>query len=165
MKCSAKAIANYFLQLHLRRISHLKLQKLVYFAHGLHLGIFDKPLVTNEFAQAWKHGPVFPSLYYEFKEFGKSPIDRLATERAEDGRPLYYPVIAENDVLKKELLSLVWETYGHLDAIALRDLTHEEGTPWSKTFNENPGVCNAQIENTVIRDYFKEQIEDSRRQS
>lgn len=63
MKCSAKAIANSFPQIHPSGLNLSKLQKLVYFAHGLHLAIFDRPLVTDEIVQAGKLGPIFPSLY------------------------------------------------------------------------------------------------------
>jgi uncharacterized phage-associated protein len=38
-------------------LTHLKLQKLVYYAQGFHLGLFDKPLF-EEPIEAWAHGPV-----------------------------------------------------------------------------------------------------------
>lgn len=162
MNCSAKAIANYFLRAHPKQISHLKLQKLVYFSHGWHLGIFDKSLVTDEFVEAWKHGPVFPSLYHEFKSFRSKNINKLATEVDEEtGRAIYYPVIREDDKLKKNLLDAIWDTYGDFTAIELRNLTHKEGTPWSETCNTYPGVYNATINNDIIKTHFKKKLEAS----
>ena len=52
MGYSAKALANFFIK-NYTNISPLKIQKLVYISHGWHLGLFDEPLVDDEFA---KHG-------------------------------------------------------------------------------------------------------------
>ena len=83
MEYSAKAIANYFLELaakHGEKVTPLKIQKLVYIAHGWHLALYEKPLVYDEFAEAWEYGPVFPSIYHEFKHFGGAPIAEPATD-------------------------------------------------------------------------------------
>jgi len=68
MPLPSAAVANYFLDLGLREsipITPLKLQKLVYFAHGWYLGFTGEPLL-NEGIQAWEYGPVIPSLYHDF---------------------------------------------------------------------------------------------------
>ena len=80
MGYSAFAVANYFLRLGRdsgEEITPLKIQKLVYIAHGYHLAFTASdnspnglPLVDDEFAEAWQYGPVFPSLYHHFKRFG-----------------------------------------------------------------------------------------------
>ena len=44
----ALAIANFFITLGVEREcppTQMKLQKLVYFAHGWHLGLYDQPLI------------------------------------------------------------------------------------------------------------------------
>jgi uncharacterized phage-associated protein len=56
-----------------RAISNLALQKLLYFAHGLHLVETKHPLVTG-FFEAWKYGPVHPIAYGAFKKAGANPI-------------------------------------------------------------------------------------------
>ncbi len=38
-------------------ISNLKLQKLLYYAQGFHLALYDEPLFP-EAIEAWTHGPV-----------------------------------------------------------------------------------------------------------
>src|SRR4051812_39910789 len=76
MPYPAAAIANEFLRLAKEdkaQISPLKLQKLVYFAHGWYLALAGKPLI-EERVQAWQFGPVIPTLYREFKRYGNSPI-------------------------------------------------------------------------------------------
>ena len=37
------------------KMSHLKLQKLLYYVQAFHLAYFDSPLVDDEF-EAWLHG-------------------------------------------------------------------------------------------------------------
>ena len=70
-------VADYFLSLVDEdsgdSISNLKLQKLVYYAQGLHLACFDRPLF-NEDIQAWAHGPVIPELYYKYREYASDPL-------------------------------------------------------------------------------------------
>ena len=61
----------------------MKLQKLVYIAHGWHLGLFDG-LLISERVEAWRWGPVIESLYHEFKEFAKQPITRKAQDYSFD---------------------------------------------------------------------------------
>lgn len=63
----ATEIANWFLSYndYLREIededtdyiSNLKLQKLLYYAQGSFLSIYDKPLFEDPI-EAWRHGPV-----------------------------------------------------------------------------------------------------------
>lgn len=158
MTCSAIAVANHFIQEHPGEITHLKLQKLVYISHGWHLGIFRKELVEDELAEAWKHGPVFPSIYHSFKQFGSKPIDRLATESDEKGGQVISiaPIIRGKE--KIELLHTIWEVYGHLTGPELSNLTHAEGTPWSKTWNANPGLRNLNIRNEEIEKHYKEKL-------
>ena len=160
MGYTAKAIANYFLEKHGEaKISPLKLQKLVYISHGWHLGLFDEPLVDDEYAEAWQYGPVFPSLYYEFKEFGSDPVDRLAKDYSGPNFDSVMPKIKSVDTLVPELLSKVWEGYGHLTAIQLSALTHAQGTPWYKTWHGKPGWRNLHISNDEIKAYYKERVE------
>ncbi|OQY42717.1 MAG: hypothetical protein B6240_13665 [Desulfobacteraceae bacterium 4572_87] len=48
-------------------ISNLKLQKLVYYAQGFYLALYDEPLF-NEPIEAWTHGPVIRELYRSYNE-------------------------------------------------------------------------------------------------
>src|SRR5208282_4587731 len=66
------AVANWFIE-NLSRVDPLKLQKLVYFAHGWHLALRDQPLI-DELVEAWDYGPVVPSLYHQFKRYGNQSI-------------------------------------------------------------------------------------------
>lgn len=163
MPFPAKAIANHFIGLSKKskddKVTPLKLQKIVYIAHGFHLAIYDEPLVGNEIAEAWEYGPVFPSLYHEFKDLGARPIQRMAEEEVydRDKDDLIYntPKIGTGSTKTKEFLELILEMYGKYDARQLSSMTHQEGTPWSNTKLKEKYI-NAPISNTRIKNYYKD---------
>jgi len=99
-------------------VSHMKLQKLIYYTQGYHLALYDTPLF-HEKIEAWKHGPVCPSVYGEYKGFGANPINK---EVNEDFTEVFSP-----DQL--ELLNEVYDVFGQFAAWKLRNMTHEEA-PW-----------------------------------
>lgn len=162
----ADAVANEFLTIaEMQHISvtPMKLQKLVYFAHGWGLGIFGKPLIS-EVIQAWKWGPVISSLYTEFREFANRPIDRLATEVQFEGGSLIWstPMCTDKEdysaELAKALVNRVWDVYGRFTAVQLSNMTHAAGTPWHSVMSKFPPDSipkRLTIPNELIRDYFK----------
>ena len=153
MACEAIAIANYFLDLATRdkrTLDPMKIQKLVYFAHGWYLATRKRPLLI-EFVEAWPYGPVIPSLYHEFKRYGTRPIAAKAI--AFDGRgEVITPNVYDCDV--QDLLNWVWEVYGSFSAIQLSNLTHDPGSPWDKVYSQNEGRRGIDIPDEVIQEYF-----------
>ena len=80
MAYNSKAVANYFLELgdwDGESISPMKIQKLVYYAHGWHLGVTDEPLIDEQI-ECWPYGPVVDSLFHQFKHYGSGPIRKPA---------------------------------------------------------------------------------------
>jgi len=78
MPKAVEAIANWFLDRSKsdgKPVDPMKLQKLIYFAHGWHLGLIRHPLV-DELFEAWEYGPVVPSIYHEFKMFGSRALSQ-----------------------------------------------------------------------------------------
>ena len=97
-----------------RGIEHMKLQKLVYCAHGWWLTAYENSFL-NERPQVWKHGPVFNSLYHVLKPFGAMPIST-----PQSSGPFLEPVfVDENDENVNSLIRWVWSWYGHLTSFAL----------------------------------------------
>lgn len=133
---------------------------MVYIAHGWHLAYFDKPLVEDEDAEAWEFGPVFPSLYHEFKYRGRMPIIELATILSiKDRKNLSFekkiPNILKSDNQTIQLLDTIWEVYGNLTGAALSSLTHRENSPWAEVRAESNGKRNTNIDNEIIKKYYK----------
>lgn len=54
-------------------LTQLRMQKILYYAHMIHLGRRSAPLVKNTFL-AWKHGPVALGLYIHVKDWGADEI-------------------------------------------------------------------------------------------
>ena len=157
---SAKAVANYFLKK--GHLTQMKLHKLIYYAHGWHLGLRGKPLL-NETLEAWRYGPVVPTIYREFRDFGADPIKRLATE-FDPHAPDFYsaPEVDSSDSFVRSLLARVWKVYGRRSAAVLSGLTHQEGSPWTLTRKRNPGLLYAGIPNDLMRRHFEERVRHKR---
>lgn len=98
-------------------ITHLKLQKLLYYAQGWHLALYGEPLFEEHF-EAWAHGPVAPVVYHRFKEYGAAPIPI--------SEALYADEVNEEEA---EFLDELWDVYGDFSAKKLKELSHQEA-PW-----------------------------------
>ena len=131
MPYPARTIAEWFLERAKRDgefLTQMKLQKLVYIAHGWCLALLDQPLLQDE-VEAWKWGPVIRSIYRDFAIFGSDPILWNSTSSV-DSR-------LDGTVLK--VLERVWEVYKRFTASELSSMTHQSGTPWSNSYRaENP---------------------------
>ena len=165
MPYEAKAIANAFLELAKRKgadLSPLKLQSLVYYAHGWHLTLRGEPLI-DEPIMARSYGPIIESLRHEFQEFGNDPIVRPALEWAVNGdRPRRYAPSIENNhqsdiASTRSLINKIWEVYGDFSAVKLSNMTHVMGSPWRRIFEEYEGEIpeGTAIDPDLIRDYFE----------
>lgn len=145
------AVANEFLDKS-KDISVLKLVKLCYIAQGFSLAILDRPIFNDDKIEAWKYGPVVPSIYHEFKHFKKENIttkSKFVTFTEDFEFIEETPVLTdEND---KKIVQIVWNMYGELSANRLVDLTHKSGTPWGVTYVAGQ---NNQISNSLIKEYY-----------
>lgn len=155
----ALAVANMFIQLaqqHKQSLTQMKLQKLIFFAHGWHLAICGTPLVDETF-QAWKYGPVLPSVYHEFKSFGTLNIDRLGTEFVctAEGFEWRAPAIADTTGTVSQLINKIWEVYGNYSGTELSRMTHLPDTPWSMMRDKYGDARDIPIPDDIIKPYFQ----------
>lgn len=125
-------------------ISNLKLQKLLYYAQGFHLALYDETLFPERI-QAWDHGPVVPEVYRHFKCYGSEPI------------PDEHMDPSTLDDQSKKLIEEVYASYGQFTAWRLRQMTHDE-PPWCQTYKK--GVQNIEIPPPLLAKYFKTQLSD-----
>lgn len=158
MSRSPQAIANYFLDradAEGVQITPLKLVKMVYIAYGWFLALTnERPF--NEPIEAWQHGPVVPSIYHEFKKFGRQPISQRATDFDLDTLEGFVPRIDDSDKVANLILDKVWAAYRNFSAWALRNKTHEVGTPWSKVYR--PDKHGVPLRDNDIREHYRERI-------
>lgn len=153
---SAKAVANWFLDLG-SPLNPMKIQKLVYFAHGWELGLKGRPLI-NERVEAWPYGPVVPSLYHEFKVYGSGTITEPASSVEATGSKLRFviPAIPVADTEARALLAKIWDVYGHRTGPQLSAMTHIPGSPWHTVSTQNPGVRSVDIPDDLIQRWFSD---------
>lgn len=122
-------------------VTNLKLQKLIYIAHGFHLGLKGKPLLAEQI-ECWPYGPVISCTYHEYKSFGNKTI--TVTQEG-----FQKPFDFDKEAL--EVLDFTWASSKDLDAIQLSNWTHIDGSPWKRAMDEGRAV----IPNNYIEDYFK----------
>lgn len=125
-------------------ITHLKVQKLVYYAEAWFLANFNRPL-TREDYQAWTHGPVAPSVYAKYRGKG---FDALPQERSAPVAPVIVP-----------FLQAVQNEYGQYTAKRLEQMTHEEA-PWLVTRGNLPleAKCDKPIDKLLMRNFYAERL-------
>lgn len=149
---SAKDIADWFLCQIDRdagdSITHLKVQKLVYYAQAWALVLIGRPLFAEEI-EAWAHGPVIPSVYANFREM------RWEALPPPDECPKF-------DTEIEEVLSDVFSVYGKLPAKHLEELTHRE-TPWITARGGLPpeAASNAIISKKSMTDFYSNMLKEA----
>lgn len=118
----ALSVARYFLWLAASEpeeelVTHMRLQKLLYYAQGWCLASRGEPLFEGTI-EAWQHGPVVREVYPEFADYRGGPIPPSeASEQSE---------LSEQDRI---VIEWVWRQYGRYSATELRRKTHSE-PPW-----------------------------------
>lgn len=137
--------------------SNLKIQKLVYYSQGFHLGIFNTPLFEEEI-EAWDHGPVVSPLYHSLKKFGSNNIT-LASLALCIG--VQSSCALSNE--QKAVLDSVYDEYGRKGALALRAQTHKE-SPWLNHSHDGTPTGKAdQMEITIeeLKGFFTPKLMES----
>ena len=124
----------------------MKVQKLVYVAHGFNLAFLDRPLIQEQ-VEAWPYGPVVKSLYNAFKRYRS---DAITEEAAVFGS---VPTI---DSGTNSLLEQVWTKYGYRTSIELSMMTHEPGYAWDVARQGwDLALSSPTISQDLIRDEFR----------
>ena len=138
-------------------MTHLKLQKILYYVQAFHLAYFDKELIEDDF-QAWLHGPVSRKVYDKIKE-----LSILYAEIKYDPEAFNpSPEIQLKQTLTSEqfdLINDVIDSYGKLNSTELENLSHSE-MPWQKA-REGYGVadrCEVIIPKEIMQTFYKEQL-------
>ena len=159
----ARAVANHLLGLAektKKQLTPMQLVKLVYISHGWHLALLDRPLI-NEEVEAWRYGPVVPSVYHAFKEFGAGSVTKKAI-RYNENKPFELdPVNADT----LELLDSVWDIYSDLTGVKLSAMTHQQKTPWFTVTKDYHGSSRIpmglDIPNETIKAHYKALLDEA----
>lgn len=165
MQNSALSIANYFIDLaqseHVE-IKPLRLMKLVYIAHGFMLATLDRTAINPRFdkVEAWKYGPVIPSVYHSFKQYGNSPITQKTVifqdEGVHDGQfnvSISTPELQGED--EKKVCQIVWKRYSRFSDGELVNMLHKPGSPWAWVYVEGK---NNEIPDLITKIYYEKVV-------
>jgi uncharacterized phage-associated protein len=151
----AMDVANYLINLAAAEdepqfLTHLQLQKLLYYVQGWSLAMRGGPMFSERI-EAWAHGPVVRDVYPSFAHHGYLPITSSATSTADD-------LVSCPHELKPEecqLIRSVWEAYKGFSASHLWSMTHAE-RPWIDARGDAAPAdrCENEITTTAMKEFF-----------
>lgn len=139
----ARVVANYMLYIMgdaFDDLTNMKMNKLLYFAQGHYLSKYGSPLFSDGI-EAWDHGPVVPSVYNAYKEYGDRPINGY-----DEG------LLSAMTPEAEDVIFGVARKYGKYTASALRNMTHVVGSPWDQVHKANR--THVEIPLPLIQNYF-----------
>ncbi|MFP7287978.1 DUF4065 domain-containing protein [Shouchella clausii] len=172
---NALTVANYVVHHALTRknnISHLKLQKILYFIEAHYLVKRGRSLIAEHF-EKWKLGPVVPEVYHEYKTFGSRPITRVPSihsikfnEEKDDFEfsvEKFDPESVDIETEDKDFIKRITDLYIEEDAFDLVERTHQHEL-WADYEKEiTAGDRGLVYKKEDMRDYFlsrKDLLED-----
>lgn len=162
MRDNALSVANYILTLSQeegRDLKPLALVKLVYIAYGYALAIIGRSILDERFdeVQAWKLGPVIPSVYHTFKHNRNNPIHDKAVTYCDNGTDtpdIHEPML--DDTEAADIIRLVWDKYKNMTDSQLVTLLHQNDTPWKRCYIEGQNVV---IPEAETRAYYRNVVD------
>ena len=162
VKENALSVANYFIDLARKdgkSIRPLKLMKLVYLAYGYALAIIDRSIIDPRFdkVEAWRYGPVIPSVYHSFKQYRDSPVTEKTVVMEPGGKnDVKFVEPKLEDEKAKEVCEFVWNRYREHSDSELVELLHGSATPWAQVYREGQ---NCPIPEVMTKLFYKGLVE------
>ena len=152
-KINAQLLADYILQKY-GPMSHLKLQKLLFYCEGYHLAYFDTNLLSEDF-EAWVHGPVCRQVYNNLRD---SSV--LYTDLGFSGT--YNPEAELQKILSSDQTQLLDDVLSVLSTwtgLELENSTHNE-LPWQEARKgfAPADKCVKIISKETMRSFYKADI-------
>ena len=133
-------------------MSHLKLQKILYYIQAYHLAYFNDPLIEDEF-EAWVHGPVTRKLFQNLKDLSKLHDELEYEQDVETPDKILKKELTEEQI---ELIDDVIEAYCPLSGFQLETLTHSE-EPW-QIARKGYGIaekCSVIIPKETMKNFYR----------
>jgi uncharacterized phage-associated protein len=155
-KIDSHVLAEYILQ-KWGNMSHLKLQKMLFYIEAYHLAYFDNSIIDDNF-QAWVHGPVSRKIYDSLKDKSILHAELGYLKNTSSSNP--------NDILKKTLtkdqIDFINETVDELNkfsATQLENMTHSE-EPWLAA-RKGYGIadrCEVIIDKELMKKFYRQEV-------
>ncbi|MDB5411029.1 MAG: uncharacterized protein JWL84_5941 [Rhodospirillales bacterium] len=159
MAYDPRALANCILDTTAARgfgVTNMALNKIIYFSHGWHMALHDRPLVSVSF-EAWDYGPVVPLLYHQFKGHGDQAISTRATRiDLQTGRNVAVEGAVSAET--REHLDVMLEFYAPKSGPTLSHLSHDPQGPWASV-RRRPNHPSMTIPDDLIKAYFRSKLQ------
>ena len=159
MARSPLLIADYLIAHSEVPLTALQVIKMVYIAHGYSLALLGKPLVDED-VEAWRYGPIVPSVYHVAKKYKGNPIKELLYsgipvdgERIDSAKKFFKDLIPER---QRVILDGVLEGYGEYTGLQLTNMTHSDDSPWKRYYK--PRRLGQRIPDADIKKYYSKLI-------
>ena len=127
-------------------VDPMSLEKLTYYSQAFHLALNERALFREDI-QAWKWGPVIPSVYHRYKSYGSEPIVLPDEDQAQ-------PLEASTEAFLVQVIGF----FGQHTATNLSRATHLE-EPWLDASREQINV----IDEATLRSYYRSLMDEGER--
>ncbi|WP_195531771.1 Panacea domain-containing protein [Bacteroides finegoldii] len=144
-------------------ICPLKLQKILYYIQAWHMVYFDKALLFDDKPEAWVNGPVYRSIYNQFKHIGI--YDQITNDNVDlklSLKEMKEKLMLDDD--QESFLEAIYCNYGTMSHDKLVFLTHSE-KPWSeKREGLSPfDYSDEELSIDTMYSYYKERIDKKKK--
>ena len=135
---SALWVADYITAMGRGTLTPLHVLKMTYMSHGYAWPITKHRLISDQ-VEAWKYGPVYPTVYEAFSDYGSNTVDSLyycgtelsLKDKIEERIRNLEKAFTEKE---KEVIDNVVEAYKDWTGGQLIALMHRKGTPWKRHY-------------------------------
>ena len=159
-------IADYFVSSSLTQgieINNLKLQKLLYYFYAMNL-VNGNENPFNEKFEKWQYGPVLPSVYHSYKQFGGFEILEVPEHfRFNDKKDEFESYHFDENVLSLGLRGMIDDFVRSLREFSpfeLVERTHQHDEWKNSEQLINMGVKNLEYNDDATREYFNSNREE-----
>lgn len=125
--------------------SQMKLQCMVYYAHGYHLALNGEPLFF-EAIEAWEIGPAIQSVYAMYRLIDRLPV----AEWPDDNLDIEY------DIKTQKAIDAAWNVASTQTSDQFIKWVTAKGSPWAKSYSPIQWTLN--IGNDAIKGYFEKVV-------
>lgn len=148
---SAHDVARHVVEVALNEktpVTNLQLQKILFFLQCNYSKRHDGAMLFSDDFEAWQYGPVVPSVYFDYSDFGGTQITEPVLISHSPGRgsfethPLDQAIATDIAPYLSELLCR--------PAWSLVDESHRSGGPWDITFNGGRGKRNVISKELIV---------------
>lgn len=159
-------IADYFVQSSIKQgieINNLKLQKLLYYFYAKNL-VENKENIFDEKFEKWQYGPVLPSVYHSYKQFGGFNISEVPKHfRFNNQKDEFESYQFNEKNLPESLREAIDGFVKNLSKFSPFDLverTHHHDEWKNSEQLINMGIKNLEYNDEATREYFNSNSEE-----